>query len=76
MNRMLDNVFIGYFNLLIGLSLTGLGWVSDIVPVLKAVSLLGGILMMVISGWQIYQRGRLDKYKRKELENKNKEEKE
>lgn len=61
-----------YINLVFGMSLTGIGWLVDLMPALKALSILVGIIMMIISGWQIYQKGRLQKRQRIEIENKDK----
>ena len=65
-----------YVNLFFGVILTSTGWVADMLPSLKAFSILAGIIVMVISGWQVYQKGRLQRCQRREIENKNKEEKE
>ncbi len=58
-----------YVNLLFGVTLTSAGWITNMLPTLKVFSIFVGIVVMAISGWQIYQKGRLQKSQRKDIEN-------
>jgi len=63
------NGISGYIQLIFGVILTSAGWVTNLLPGLKALSIFVGIVVMAISGWQIYQKGRLQKRQRKDIEN-------